>query len=1068
MSARIWFALDRQQKRNTDVLFIVRADEAPEAMNAAESLLSIIPENAEKPELCLWEGDTAKRAAALKKLCGGPKGAKRFHILSEETLYGTFPDAAAYKKRTVCLKRGHDYPRHKITAVLIENGYERVPFVEERGEYAARGSVLDIFPLDAEKPCRLFFDDDRLSSIRWFEIDTQHTSGFLEKFEVPPRTFGEIRKPFLSFFDGKCFAVAENDISLESWPDCPQDSADAAADLPELYITGMLDSMAAGGSSEENILPENFGALRNINFALSPEILSSEIKRLHKSGCKVYFFCINKGEAERMAEIMQGRNLAGTVIPCTGYIYEGFVCPAGKIAVITASEYLKRRYSFSRTAQQIQKKFFKWGDLKVGDYVVHEDYGIALYRGLKKVYYRTADGTKAEDSDCLFLEYARGDTMFVPLDDFTKVQKFVSSEGKRPHLSHMDTKTWKEVKHRVTEEVREMAGNILRMEAERAICRTVSFERCADIEDAFEEAFPYEETPGQKNAINDVLRDMEAEVPMNRLVAGDVGFGKTEVAMRAAMRAVANGRQVAVIAPTTILADQHYHSFLERFAGFPVKIKMLSRFVPKKEQNQTLKEMAAGKVDITVGTHRLFQKDVKFARLGLMVVDEEHRFGVKAKDRIKETAKGVHCLLMSATPIPRTLYQSLSALKSMSVIESPPVGRQAVATFVRPFSEKDAASAVAYELARGGQVYYVHNRVKTIESRCAYLKKIMPELRIAVIHGQLDSDSVAGTMKKFLNREYDVLMATTIIESGIDIPNINTLIVENAHELGLAQLYQLRGRIGRGSRKAFCYLYYPGWIRQKNDGRILTDSGEGDGKYGTKEKEMYRNEQGKGKKIMSEDAARRLNALEEFTALGSGLRLAMRDLEIRGAGDLLGIKQHGFINTVGLEMYIQLLNGEINRLKGKAPKDEPPDPELDIIISAFIPESYIDDEMERLNCYKKILKAPLKQLPQILKDMEDIAGPAPEPVKNLFRAVSVKKRLGRIGVRSAGQIKNNLELYFRRSMPVPAELPAAWSRAFGSRLSFIPSPEGDGLRFSDISSPMELLEKFLEVSEGRM
>ena len=734
LSARIWFALTIQQKKNTDVLFIIRADEAPEAMNAAESLLSVLPDDAEKPEICLWEGDTARRAVAVKKLCGGIKCAKRFHILSEETVSGTFPDTAAYSERTIWITRGHNYPRSVITARLTGNGYERVSFVEERGEYAVRGSVLDIFPVDSERPSRLFFDDDRLASIRCFEIDTQHTSGFLEKLEIPPNTFGEIRKPFLSFFDGNYFAVSENDIG---------------SDIPELYITGVRDSMVAEDISDAECRILNFGAMRNINSALSPDILSSEIKKLHQSGFKVYFFCINKGEAGRMAEIMRGRNLAGTVIPRTGYIYEGFVHPGAKTAVITASEYLKRRYAFSRDSQHVQKKFFKLGDLKAGDYVVHEDYGIARYRGLKKVFYRTPGGTEAVDSDCLFLEFARGDTMFVPLDDFTKVQKFVSSEGKRPHLSHMDTKTWKEVKHRVTEELREMSGNILRLEAERAICRTVSFERCPDLEEPFEEAFPYEETPDQKKAINDVLRDMEAEVPMNRLVAGDVGFGKTEVAMRAAMRAVANGRQVAVIAPTTILADQHYHSFTDRFAGFPVKIKMLSRFVSRKDQLQTLREMSAGKVDIVVGTHRLFQKDVKFADLGLMVVDEEHRFGVKAKERIKETARGVHCLLMSATPIPRTLYQSLSALRSMSIIESPPVGRQAVATFVRPFSEKDAASAVAYELARGGQVYYVHNRVKTIESRCAYLKKIMPELRIAVIHGQLDSDSVAGTMKKF-------------------------------------------------------------------------------------------------------------------------------------------------------------------------------------------------------------------------------------------------------------------------------------------------------------------------------
>ena len=643
-----------------------------------------------------------------------------------------------------------------------------------------------------------------------------------------------------------------------------------------------------------------------------------------------------------------------------------------------------------------------------------------------------------------------GETLFVPLDDFTKVQKFISSEGKTPHLSHMDTKTWGELKHRVSEEVREMAGSILRLEAERALHNTKPFEYGGELEELFVDGFPYSATPDQDKAIKDVLSDMEGSVPMNRLLAGDVGFGKTEVAMRAAMRAVVNGAQVAVVAPTTILANQHYNNFVERFAGLPVRIRELSRFVPKREQKRYLKELEEGSVDIVIGTHRLLQKDVKFFNLGFMAVDEEHRFGVKAKDMIKEKAKGVHCLLMSATPIPRTLYQSLSELKSLSVIDTPPAGRQAVATFVRPFSGQDAASAVAYELARGGQVYYVHNRVQSIESRCAYLKKIMPELRIVVVHGKLDSESVSDAMRDFLNKKYDVLLATTIIESGIDIPNVNTLIVENAHELGLAQMYQLRGRIGRGKRKAFCYLYYPSWIRPEKYSK------------GTDTKPEHT------EKAITEDAARRLKAIEEFTALGSGFRLAMRDLEIRGAGDLLGLRQHGFINSVGLEMYIQLLNGEINRIKGKVPKDDIPDPKLDIIISAFIPENYITDEMERLNYYKKILNASKKELPDILAELEDLAGPAPVPVRNLFRVADLKKRLGRLGVRSAGQVRENLEVFFRRNVVIKPETIKFWENTYRGNLSFIPSLEGDGLRFRNVSRPMEVLETFLKISEGKI
>lgn len=1072
LSARMWFAMLRQQQKKQDAVFVIKAEEADEALNSAESLFAILPKDIQKPRLCLWEGDTAQQSDALKDLCRKSEDSLRFHIVSEQTMADYFPDSTAYEEMTIRVSRGGTYPRGNLTRKLTEHGYERVYFVEDRGEYAVRGSVLDVFPLSSEKPIRLFFEDDDLSAIRYFEIDTQHTSGFLEKLEIPPRDFGDIKRPFLSFLGENYFVVSEDDF-LEDNNDENQDSDDAQTDssedsedeeiqiehkkipladkIPCMYITGGLQPEYS----------EDFGAARNVPFSMSPDILASEMLRLRKEGCDVHFFCINNAEAQRIARQLQGKKLGGQISPDIGYIAEGFVCPKEKIAIITSAEYLGRKYSFSRETSRSHKKFFKWSDLKPGDYVVHEDYGIARYRGLKKVYYKSSDGKTLEDSDCLYLEYARGDTLFVPLDDFTKVQKFISSEGKQPHLSHMDTKTWGEMKHRVREEVRDMAENILRLEAERAMFHTAAFESGGEIEEAFAEGFPYQLTPDQEKAIDDVLHDMEGHIPMNRLLAGDVGFGKTEVAMRAAMRAVANGFQAAIVAPTTILANQHYNNFVERFAGFPVRIRELSRFVPKRDQKRYLKELEEGTVDIVVGTHRLLQKDVRFFNLGLMAVDEEHRFGVKAKDMIKEKAKGVHCLLMSATPIPRTLYQSLSALKSMSVIETPPPGRQAADTFVRPFSEKDAASAVAYELSRGGQVYYVHNRVQTIESRKSYLKRIMPELRIAVVHGQLDSDSVSETMKEFQDRKYDVLLATTIIESGIDIPNVNTLIVENAHEMGLAQLYQLRGRVGRSKRKGYCYLYYPGWIRPEKFAAIKS------GHYSVEEQKRRQGADGKETvKTVSEDAARRLKAIEEFTALGSGLRLAMRDLEIRGAGDLLGMRQHGFINSVGLEMYIQLLNGEINRLKGLEIKEELPDPRLDIVIAAFVPESYITDEMERINYYKKILKSDLPGLRSIQAELEDIAGPAPEPVIKLFRAAALKKRLAKIGVRSAGQIKDNLEIFFRRDSAINENLVRYWAKVYGTRLHFIQSKDGDGLRFSDISAPLSMLDNFVKITEN--
>jgi len=509
---------------------------------------------------------------------------------------------------------------------------------------------------------------------------------------------------------------------------------------------------------------------------------------------------------------------------------------------------------------------------------------------------------------------------------------------------------------------------------------------------------------------------------------------------RAAMRAVANGRQAAVLVPTTILADQHSRNFIKRFAGFPVNIKAISRFVPKAEQKKILQDLARGKIDIIVGTHRLLQPDVAFAGLGVMIADEEHRFGVKDKDKIKAAAKGVHCLLMSATPIPRTLYQSLSSLKSMSVIESAPVGRQAISTFVRPFAEKGAAEAITYELARGGQVYYVHNRVETIDSRRAYLQRLMPELRVAVIHGQMKAEAVETHMWDFLNRKYDVLMATTIIESGLDIPTVNTLIVENAHEMGLAQLYQLRGRIGREKQKAYCYLYFPSWMKK--------------GAEKLRKKAALISEDDAEKKEISEDAVKRLSALEEFTELGSGFRLAMRDLEIRGAGELLGVRQHGFISSIGLEMYIKLLNGEIDRIKGRADARELPEPKIDILVPAFIPEDYVGDDMERLNFYKKLLNAKETELADVLKGFEDISGPAPQPLKNLIEIIRLKKILAKRAVRSVTQKEGELEIFFLPGAKVEAGAIAGWRKAFGARLSFLPSRAGDGIRISAVVDPL--------------
>ncbi len=1020
VSAKAWFALKEYERAPGLVLVAAASEDAlPQWQHAFKSLAGLLP-GLPPFEVCLWGGDLSERARAMRALYAPEPGRNYFHVASPEACAEALMAREEYSDLGFSFKQAHDYERVHALDLFLKAGYERVSFVEEKGQFAARGSVIDFYAPGFDKPVRLFFSDKRLESVRYFEIDTQHTSDFLLEVKVPPNKFGGPGKPLCEHAGEGWLAFLDADLP-----------AGAAVKAPAWRFR------ALPGEAELD-----FGAASNLNFNSDIKLLAAELARLKKAGVEARLFCINRGEAERLAESLADAGAGGRVHIETGYIEEGFVHPPSKTAVITSSELFRRRYRFDPASIKPKNKFFKWTDLKVGDFIVHEDYGVGRYLGIRKAFFRDRWGNQVEDSDCLYLEYARGDKLLVPLHDFSRVQKYISSEGKAPRLSHMDTKTWTEMKTRVKQEVEQLALDILKLEAERAALKTAALPHGGHLEDEFAASFPFDETPDQARAIAEVLEDLSKELPMNRLVAGDVGFGKTEVAMRAAMRAVANGRQAAVLVPTTILADQHSRNFAKRFAGFPLVIKVISRFVPAAEQRKILRELEAGKIDIIVGTHRLLQKDVKFANLGVMIADEEHRFGVKDKDKIKAAAKGVHCLLMSATPIPRTLYQSLSSLKSMSVIESAPVGRQAISTFVRPFTEKGAAEAVTYELARGGQVYYVHNRVETIDSRAAYLKRLMPELRVAVIHGQMKAEAVEKHMWDFLNRKYDVLMATTIIESGIDIPTVNTLIVENAHEMGLAQLYQLRGRIGREKQKAYCYLYFPSWMKK------------GAQKLMKKAELISEAAPDAEKKEISEDAVRRLSALEEFTELGSGFRLAMRDLEIRGAGELLGVRQHGFINSIGLEMYIKLLNGEIDRIKGRAGAAELPEPKMDLLLPAFIPEDYVGDDMERLNFYKKLLNAKESELERVLKDFEDISGPAPAPLKNLVAIISLKKRLARRSVRSVTQKEDTLEIFFLPGAQVPPQAIAAWRKAFGGRLSFLPSKSGDGISISAVDDPL--------------
>ncbi|MDI6871893.1 MAG: transcription-repair coupling factor [Bacillota bacterium] len=632
-------------------------------------------------------------------------------------------------------------------------------------------------------------------------------------------------------------------------------------------------------------------------------------------------------------------------------------------------------------------------ELKVGDYVVHTTHGIGQYLGVETL------EVQGVHRDYLVIRYAGEDRLYVPTDQVNLVQKYLGVEGVAPKLYKLGGAEWSRVKARVKESVRELADSLLKLYAAREAQPGHAFAPDTVWQKELEDSFPYEETPDQLRAIQEVKADMERPRPMDRLVCGDVGYGKTEVAVRAAFKAVMDGRQVAVLVPTTILAQQHYTTFTERFGSFPVKVAVLSRFQTPKEAEEILKQVREGGVDVLIGTHRILQSDVQFHRLGLVVVDEEQRFGVRQKERLKELRKNVDVVTLTATPIPRTMHMALAGVRDMSVIETPPEGRYPIRTYVLEYSDQAVREAVLREIGREGQVYYVYNHVRSIDREAVRLSQLIPEARIAVAHGQMPEGRLEEVMLDFLNGEYDVLLCSTIIESGLDIPNVNTLIVYDADRFGLAQLYQLRGRVGRSNRVAYAYF-------------------------------TYRRE-----KILTEEAEKRLGAIREFTELGSGFKIAMRDLEIRGAGNLLGPEQHGFVAAVGFELYCRLLEDAVKELKGQK-EPELPEPTLDLAVDAYLPETYIPDARQKVEIYKKILAVRGEDEARELTDeLIDRFGEPPGPVIALLRVARIKAVARRLHVQSVGAGRGVVSVKFLPGVRPPAEKLAALMRRYRGRLA---------------------------------
>ncbi|HAX61365.1 MAG TPA: transcription-repair coupling factor, partial [Elusimicrobia bacterium] len=730
-----------------------------------------------------------------------------------------------FEESVIKIKKNALVNRESFISQLVANGYERADIVTDVGEFAVRGEILDMWNNASNLPCRLVFDVNNIETIKNIDAASQRSITELNEIEIIPSK--ELDEAVIfDYFQTEFHIFSEIDIVSHS---------------PSFNFNGNI------------------------------ELFKEKYEQWRSSDFQIFIVANNDGERKHLSEIL-GTGYERNIF--TGSLASGFILNDDKIVFVTTNEI------FSRYKVRLRPpKFFKdtgipietLSDIKKDDFVVHERYGIGIYDGLKKI---TAGGITAEYISIL---YADNDKLYVPVGDFNRIQKYFSIGKKPPKINPLDSTSWERIKAVASDAAKKMAQQLLQIYSERFDIQRQPFVADSNYEKQFEEEFIYEETPDQQKAVEDIKKDMTGYVPMERCIFGDTGFGKTEVAMRAALKSVLSGRQVCILAPTTVLVRQHEQTFFERFADWPVKIATLSRFKTKKEQKEIIEKLKEGKIDVVIGTHRLLSKDISFSNLGLLIIDEEHRFGVGDKEKIKSIKKNVDCLYLTATPIPRTLSMALAGIKNMSTISTPPLGRQSVETMLLEYDEKIITDAIMYEISRGGQVFFVHNKIGTIESCLIQLKRILPFVKFDFLHGRMTPSEIEEKMMGFLNKEFDCLVSTTIIEAGLDIPNVNTIIVSDAENFGLGQLYQLRGRVGRSKTKAYCYLFF-----------------------------RYEN--------LTEISEKRLVALKEFAKLGSGFHLALKDLQIRGAGEILGKRQHGYIDSIGFDMYLRLLEKHSNSL----------------------------------------------------------------------------------------------------------------------------------------------------------
>ena len=913
----------------------------------------------------------------------------------------------------------------RLERELAELGYERESQIEGPGQFAVRGGIIDVFPLTEELPVRIELWGDEIDSIRSFDVESQRSVENLDGITIYPASenwkTGLGAVSFLEYFPEE-----KSILFLDE----PQHLQEAAETVEQEYFQSRENRIEAGVEEGEDSLTvfqvndiigqmNCYGGIglttldskcgmfhvrqtysiqaKSVNpYNNSFELLTRDLKRLKRSGYRVVLLSASRTRAKRLAEDLRDYDLSsfysddmdrevnpGEIMAASGYAAEGYEYPMLKFMVISESDIFGRKKKKKRRRRYEGQKIQDFAELKPGDYVVHENHGIGVYQGIEKI------EVDKIVKDYMKISYAEGGVLYIPVAQMDLIQKYAGADAKKPRLNKLGTVQWGKTKSQVKKAVQAVAEDLVKLYATRQQSEGFVYGPDTVWQKEFEEMFPFEETEDQLQAIEDTKNDMESTKIMDRLVCGDVGYGKTEIAIRAAFKAVQEGKQVVFLVPTTILAQQHYNTFVQRLKDFPVRIDLLCRFRTSYQQKKTVEDLKKGLVDIVIGTHRVLSKDVEFKDLGLLIIDEEQRFGVTHKEKIKKLRENIDVLTLTATPIPRTLHMSLIGIRDMSVLEEAPQDRMPIQTYVMEYNDEMVREAIERELSRGGQVYYVYNRVSDIADVAGKIQQLVPEANVSYAHGQMRERELEDIMYDFINGDIDVLVSTTIIETGLDIPNANTMIIQDADRFGLSQLYQLRGRVGRSNRMAYAFL-------------------------------LYRRD-----KLLKEVAEKRLSAIREFTDLGSGIKIAMRDLEIRGAGNLLGEAQSGHMEAVGYDLYCKMLNEAVLRLKG-GEVEESFNTSIDLNIDAYIPESYIRNEYQKLDIYKRIAAIENEEeLDDMTEELIDRFGDIPKKVQQLLHIAALKALAHSAYVTAVEQKGDSIRFtMYERAKIDPQKIPA--------------------------------------------